>query len=410
MGIILYEFLTSVAPFNGNTPEELFANVINGDIMWPDEDDELVVVPEDAKNLINGLLTHDPIKRLGAGGAIEIKNHMFFLNLDWDNLLRVKAEFIPQLDGPDDTSYFDTRSERYNHEESENDVAESKPNTTETSYLKENLSVVGAKDHANSSGEDGDSRESKAFYDTDTDNELFASFSSCSSKFRLSSNNSSTNSPLVINEASKSSTSPHIPSNLLKIEDDVPVVVVDKTNDEDELSSKTNEENAKTVENSLNITDELSTASTTTSAANLEDVTKTPEKQKKPPQTNKDSSASSVASSASSTATEVYVSATLLNAVIVEKPKTLEKIGSKPSLSLSQSNNKQNINEKTHEFKKESSCLPVTRSSYSTKQQRQRALTAESSVLEKKWQQQPVSHHSGSRSHLASASFSIKSN
>ena len=30
MGIILYEFLTSFPPFNGNTPEELFANVING--------------------------------------------------------------------------------------------------------------------------------------------------------------------------------------------------------------------------------------------------------------------------------------------------------------------------------------------------------------------------------------------
>ena len=30
MGIILYEFLTSFTPFNGNTPEELFANVITG--------------------------------------------------------------------------------------------------------------------------------------------------------------------------------------------------------------------------------------------------------------------------------------------------------------------------------------------------------------------------------------------
>lgn len=33
MGIILYEFLTSVTPFNGNTPEELFANVINGKLL-----------------------------------------------------------------------------------------------------------------------------------------------------------------------------------------------------------------------------------------------------------------------------------------------------------------------------------------------------------------------------------------
>lgn len=112
MGIILYEFLTSVAPFNGNTPEELFSNVINGEIEWPEEQDELVYIPDDAKDLILGLLTHDPLKRLGADGAIQIKQHVFFVNLDWNNLLRTKAEFIPQLDGPDDTSYFDTRSER----------------------------------------------------------------------------------------------------------------------------------------------------------------------------------------------------------------------------------------------------------------------------------------------------------
>ena len=110
MGIILYEFLTSFAPYNGNTPEDLFDNVINDEITWPDDDDDMIFIPEDAKSLINGLLTHDPLQRLGAAGACEIKENQFFLYLDWDNLLRNKAEFIPQLDGPDDTSYFDTRS------------------------------------------------------------------------------------------------------------------------------------------------------------------------------------------------------------------------------------------------------------------------------------------------------------
>jgi microtubule-associated serine/threonine kinase len=118
MGIILYEFLTSMAPFNGNTPEELFSNVIGGEIMWPEADDELIFIPDEARALISGLLTHNPMQRLGAtSGASEIKQHAFFANLDWNNLLRVKAEFIPQLDGPDDTSYFDTRSERYNHDD-----------------------------------------------------------------------------------------------------------------------------------------------------------------------------------------------------------------------------------------------------------------------------------------------------
>ncbi|NXS00447.1 MAST4 kinase, partial [Oxylabes madagascariensis] len=45
------------------------------------------------------------------GGAYEVKQHQFFRSLDWNSLLRQKAEFIPQLESEDDTSYFDSRSE-----------------------------------------------------------------------------------------------------------------------------------------------------------------------------------------------------------------------------------------------------------------------------------------------------------
>ncbi|XP_023237347.1 microtubule-associated serine/threonine-protein kinase 3-like isoform X2 [Centruroides sculpturatus] len=114
MGIILYEFLIGCVPFFGETPEELFAHVINDEIEWPDEKDW--PVPEDARNLITELLQHNPIDRLGAGGAHEVKEHAFFWSIDWDSLLRQKAEFVPQLTDDEDTSYFDTRSERYCHE------------------------------------------------------------------------------------------------------------------------------------------------------------------------------------------------------------------------------------------------------------------------------------------------------
>lgn len=33
MGIILYEFLVGIAPFFGDTPEELFSQVINGKLI-----------------------------------------------------------------------------------------------------------------------------------------------------------------------------------------------------------------------------------------------------------------------------------------------------------------------------------------------------------------------------------------
>uniref|UniRef100_A0A8C1LTS5 non-specific serine/threonine protein kinase n=1 Tax=Cyprinus carpio TaxID=7962 RepID=A0A8C1LTS5_CYPCA len=118
MGIILYEFLVGCVPFFGDTTEELFGQVVSDEIIWPDGDDAL---PVDTQDLITRLLNQNPQDRLGRGGASEVKQHMFFSGLDWNGLLRQKAEFIPQLEAEDDTSYFDTRSERYHHLASDED-------------------------------------------------------------------------------------------------------------------------------------------------------------------------------------------------------------------------------------------------------------------------------------------------
>ncbi|XP_045866770.1 microtubule-associated serine/threonine-protein kinase 2 isoform X9 [Meles meles] len=118
MGIILYEFLVGCVPFFGDTPEELFGQVISDEIVWPEGDDAL---PPDAQDLTSKLLHQNPLERLGTGSASEVKQHSFFTGLDWTGLLRQKAEFIPQLESEDDTSYFDTRSERYHHVDSEDE-------------------------------------------------------------------------------------------------------------------------------------------------------------------------------------------------------------------------------------------------------------------------------------------------
>lgn len=47
---------------------------------------------------------------MSAGGTHEVKQHPFFLTLDWAGLLRHKAEFVPQLEAEDNTSYFDSES------------------------------------------------------------------------------------------------------------------------------------------------------------------------------------------------------------------------------------------------------------------------------------------------------------
>lgn len=77
------------------------------DIEWPDEN-EWPIQPE-AKNIISSLLQQNPRDRLGTGGSHEVKDHPYFYGVDWNSLLRQKAEFMPQLGDEEDTSYFDCK-------------------------------------------------------------------------------------------------------------------------------------------------------------------------------------------------------------------------------------------------------------------------------------------------------------
>lgn len=69
MGILLYEFLTGIPPFTGQTVNEIFTNIISGNILWPEVPAEM---SEEAYDLIRKLLCPDPAKRLGASGKLKI--------------------------------------------------------------------------------------------------------------------------------------------------------------------------------------------------------------------------------------------------------------------------------------------------------------------------------------------------
>lgn len=58
---------------------------------------------------MKALMTLDPNDRLGAGGADEVKRHPFFAGIDWDQVTTTEAAFIPQVDDPESTDYFDPR-------------------------------------------------------------------------------------------------------------------------------------------------------------------------------------------------------------------------------------------------------------------------------------------------------------
>jgi len=76
-------------------------------VEWPEEE---LAPPEDARELIALLLQHNSVERLGSGGAHEVKEHVFYDAISWHGLLRQKAEFVPQLEHDEDTSYFDSTS------------------------------------------------------------------------------------------------------------------------------------------------------------------------------------------------------------------------------------------------------------------------------------------------------------
>lgn len=81
------------------------------DIEWPDEND-WPVQPE-AKDIITALLHQSPRDRLGTSGSHEVKEHPYFYGVNWNSLLRQKAEFVPQLINDEDTSYFDSKYQKY---------------------------------------------------------------------------------------------------------------------------------------------------------------------------------------------------------------------------------------------------------------------------------------------------------
>ncbi|XP_010101342.2 probable serine/threonine protein kinase IRE [Morus notabilis] len=105
VGVILFELLVGIPPFNADHPQRIFDNIINRDIPWPKIPEEM---SNDAYDIIDKLLAENPFQRLGATGAAEVKKHPFFKDINWDTLARQKAMFIPSTDARD-TSYFMSR-------------------------------------------------------------------------------------------------------------------------------------------------------------------------------------------------------------------------------------------------------------------------------------------------------------
>lgn len=84
LGVMLYEFVVGPIPFGAGEEDQmkLFAAINEAPLTFPN------YVPDDATQVLSGLLERRPGRRLGGGpgGAKEIKKHLWFKSFDWDAL------------------------------------------------------------------------------------------------------------------------------------------------------------------------------------------------------------------------------------------------------------------------------------------------------------------------------------
>ncbi|CAO3617151.1 unnamed protein product [Cunninghamella echinulata] len=111
LGVVFYEMLLGITPYYDENDDELYEKILNDPVDIPDHLDSFT------KDLILGLLEHDPRLRIGCAhffepdldGINEIRDHPYFSNINWNDVYhkRLPAPFIPRIQSETDVSHFD---------------------------------------------------------------------------------------------------------------------------------------------------------------------------------------------------------------------------------------------------------------------------------------------------------------
>lgn len=104
LGAVLYEMLYGLPPFYSRNTAEMYDNILNKPLQLKPN------ISNAARHLLEGLLQKDRTKRLGfTDDFTEIKNHMFFSPINWDDLnaKKLTPPFNPNVTGPNDLRHFD---------------------------------------------------------------------------------------------------------------------------------------------------------------------------------------------------------------------------------------------------------------------------------------------------------------
>ena len=109
LGILIYEMLVGIDPFSDEDPMNVYHKILKGKINFPKHFDK------NARSLVKHLLVADLSKRYGnlRNGVSDIKNHRWFLGMDWARLLTrtMPPPYTPAVRSTGDTSHFAAISE-----------------------------------------------------------------------------------------------------------------------------------------------------------------------------------------------------------------------------------------------------------------------------------------------------------
>lgn len=123
LGILIYEMIAGYSAFyyEGIDQMELFASIVNDRVQPP------VGASAQASDLVTKLLNKDPAQRLGSRSPGEILEHAWFAELDVEAMRHREcvAPWVPIVEGPLDTSYFNDWSELERDTENETSASES---------------------------------------------------------------------------------------------------------------------------------------------------------------------------------------------------------------------------------------------------------------------------------------------
>ncbi|XP_077121681.1 protein kinase C eta type isoform X1 [Ranitomeya variabilis] len=106
MGVLLYEMLCGHAPFEAENEDDLFEAILNDEVIYP------AWLSQDAVGILQAFMKKKPSKRLGSlalGGERAIVRHLFFKDINWDQLNKKEIEppFRPRIKAREDVSNFD---------------------------------------------------------------------------------------------------------------------------------------------------------------------------------------------------------------------------------------------------------------------------------------------------------------